>query len=177
MFDPSFASQTLFGFCVPKIARFCSSITCAPLIFLSGAKYHYACSNSVAVGVSPAAVLASFPGSPNAVLVKLLRRMTSGGRLEAWLTRHTYMPNTAVHRKCHASRRPPDVILRTSFTRPSTALGDRRPGNEATAVPLDSTLASFPGSLLRNQHWSCAGTYTCSRSGAEKPGNEASNKS
>ena len=32
----------------------------------------------------------------------------------------------------HASRRPPDVILRTSFTRPSTALGDRRPGNEAS---------------------------------------------
>ena len=37
----------------------------------------------------------------------------------------------AVHQKCHASRRPPDVILRRSFTRPSTALGDRRPGNEA----------------------------------------------
>ena len=35
--------------------------------------------------------LASFPGvlSPNAVegLVKLVRRMTSGGRLEAWLIR------------------------------------------------------------------------------------------
>ena len=31
----------------------------------------------------------------------------------------------------HASRRPPDVILRKSLTRPSTALGDRRPGNEA----------------------------------------------
>ena len=31
----------------------------------------------------------------------------------------------------HASRRPPDVILRMSFTRPSTTLGDRRPGNEA----------------------------------------------
>ena len=35
-------------------------------------------------------------------------------------------------RVSHASRRPPDVILRTSFTRPSTALGDRRPENEAT---------------------------------------------
>ena len=63
--------------------------------------------------------LASFPGllSPNAVegLVKLVRRMTSGGHLEAWLIAPC-MHNTAVHRKCHASRRPPDVILRTSFT-------------------------------------------------------------
>ena len=31
----------------------------------------------------------------------------------------------------HTSRCPPDVILRRSFTRPSTTLGDRRPGNEA----------------------------------------------
>ena len=54
-------------------------------------------------------------------LVKLLRRMTSGGRLEAWLMRHA-CTNTAVHWKCHASRRPPDIILRRSFTRPSTAL-------------------------------------------------------
>ena len=71
--------------------------------------------------------------SPNAVegLVKLVRRMTSGGRLEAWLIAPC-MHNTAVHWKCHASRCPPDVILRTSFTRTSTALGDRRPGNEAT---------------------------------------------
>ena len=34
----------------------------------------------------------------------------------------------------HASRHPPDVILRTSFTGPSTTLGDRRPGNEATEM-------------------------------------------
>ena len=39
---------------------------------------------------------------------------------------------TAVHRKCHASRRPPDVILRRSFTKPSTALAvDLRARNEA----------------------------------------------
>ena len=38
----------------------------------------------------------------------------------------------------HASRRPPDVILRTSFTRPSTALGDRRPGNEASFCILQA---------------------------------------
>ena len=79
--------------------------------------------------------LVSFPGlqSPNAVegLVKLVRRMTWGGRLEAWLI-VPCMHNTAIHQKCHASRRPPRVILRRSFTRPSTALGDRRPGNEAT---------------------------------------------
>ena len=64
------------------------------------------------------------PSTPNVVegLVKLLRRMMSGGRLEAWLIAPC-MHNTAVHRKCHASRRPPDVILRRSFTRPSTALG------------------------------------------------------
>ena len=30
--------------------------------------------------------------------------------------------STAVHQKCHTSRRPPDVILRRSFTRPSTTL-------------------------------------------------------
>ena len=78
--------------------------------------------------------VASFPGllSPNTVegLVKLLRRMRSGGRLEAWLIA-PYMHNTAVHQKSHASRCPPDVILSRSFTRPSTVLGDRRPGNEA----------------------------------------------
>ena len=54
-------------------------------------------------------------------LVKLLRRMTSGGRLEAWLIAPC-IHNAAVHRKCHASRRPPDIILRRSFTRPSTTL-------------------------------------------------------
>ena len=74
--------------------------------------------------------LASFPrlspqlsfayGTINAVegLVKLLRIMTSGGRLEAWLI----VPCVHVHRKCHTSRHPPDVIIRRSFTRPSTAL-------------------------------------------------------
>ena len=30
--------------------------------------------------------------------------------------------STAVHQKCHTSKRPPDVILRRSFTRPSTTL-------------------------------------------------------
>ena len=30
--------------------------------------------------------------------------------------------STAVYWKCHASQRPPDIILRRSFTRPSTAL-------------------------------------------------------
>ena len=50
-------------------------------------------------------------------LVKLLRRMMSGGRLEAWLITSC----TAVYWKCYTSKRPPD-ILRMSFTRPSTAL-------------------------------------------------------
>ena len=54
-------------------------------------------------------------------LVKLLRRMMSGGCLEAWLSRQALHCST-VYRKCHASRRPPDVILRRSFTRASTAL-------------------------------------------------------
>ena len=54
-------------------------------------------------------------------LVKLLRRLTSGGRWEAWLTRRAYT-STAVYQKCHASQRPPDVSLRRSFTRPSTVL-------------------------------------------------------
>ena len=51
-------------------------------------------------------------------LVKFLRRMTSGGHLEACCA----CTSTAVHQKCHASRRPPDVNLRRSFTRPSTTL-------------------------------------------------------
>ena len=54
--------------------------------------------------------LASFPGllSPNAVegLVKLIRRMTSGGRLEAWLI--------APCMQFTGSATPPDVHL-TSF--------------------------------------------------------------
>ena len=41
-----------------------------------------------------------------------------GRRWEAWLTRGS----TAVHQKWHASQRLPDIILRRSFTRPSTAL-------------------------------------------------------
>ena len=84
---------------------------------------------------NPPPEVASFPGllSPNAVegLVKPVHRMTSGGRLEAWHFWWTAV--LCMHGAIsHASRRPPDVILRMSFTRPSTALGDRRPGNEAT---------------------------------------------
>ena len=77
--------------------------------------------------------LASFPrlspqlsfayGTINAVegLVKLLRIMTSGGRLEAWHFRWTAA--LCMHGAIsHAFRHPPDVIIRRSFTRPSTAL-------------------------------------------------------
>ena len=39
----------------------------------------------------------------------------------------------------HASGRPPDVILHTSFTRPSTALGDRRPGTRLTNPPFNGS--------------------------------------
>ena len=92
----------------------------------------------------PVTCVASFPGlqSPNAVegLVKLLHRLTSGGRLEAWLIAPCMHNCTAVHRKCHASRRPPDVILHRSFTRPSTVLGDRRPGNEAITCAVNAKL-------------------------------------
>ena len=89
-------------------------------------------------------VLASFPGlqSPNAVegLVKLLCRMTSGGRLEAWHFRWTAV--LCMHGTInHTSRRPPDVSLRTSFIRPSTALGDRRPGNKAKKVLYSEKLS------------------------------------
>ena len=72
------------------------------------------------------------PSTPNVLegLVKLVCRMTSGGRLEMWHFRWTAV--LCMHGAIsHASRHPPNVILRTSFTRPSTALGDRRPGNEA----------------------------------------------
>ena len=50
-------------------------------------------------------------------LVKLLRRMMSGERLEAWLTRHA-CTSTAVHQMCHASQCSADVILHRGFTRP-----------------------------------------------------------
>ena len=71
--------------------------------------------------------LASFPGlqSPNSVegLVKLLRRMTSS-QVDVWRRglSHRACISTAVYQKCHASRRPPDIILCRSFTSPSTAL-------------------------------------------------------
>ena len=78
-------------------------------------------------------MVASFPGllSPNAVegLVKLVRRMMSGGRLKAWHFRWTAV--------LHARRDKPCLQTSTwrhstyEFTRPSIALGDRRPGNEA----------------------------------------------
>ena len=42
--------------------------------------------------------------------------------------------STAVYWKCHASKCLPDVILCRSFTRPSTALGDWRPGNESNTL-------------------------------------------
>ena len=60
----------------------------------------------------------SFTRLSTVLAVILLRKMTSGGRLEAWLI----APSTAVYRKYHASRRPPDVILRRSFTTLSIAL-------------------------------------------------------
>ena len=102
------------------------------------------------------AFLASFPGlqSPNAVegLVKLVRRVTSGGRLEVWHFRWTAV--LCMHGAIsHASRRPPDIILRTSFTRPSTTLGDWRPGNEATAF-LASPGTNFDVDVGGWGHWS-----------------------
>ena len=93
------------------------------------------------------------PSTPNTVegLVKLLRRMTSGGCLEAWHFRWTAV--LCMHDVIsHASRRPPDVILRMSFTRPSTALGDRRPGNEVRNCTDCTPLASFPG-LPHDLEW------------------------
>ena len=82
---------------------------------------------TIAFKVEEEREVASFPGLLHLTLVKLLRRMTSGERLEAWLIAPC-MHNTAVHQKCHAFRHPPDVILRRSFT----SVRCRRPGNEAT---------------------------------------------
>ena len=65
-------------------------------------------------------------------LVKLLCRMMSGGCLEAWLSTLC----TAVHRKCHASRRPPNIILRRIFTRPFIALAVI----EGLGMRLDNTV-------------------------------------
>ena len=100
--------------------------------------------------------VASFPGllSPNAVegLVKLVRRMTSGGRLEAWLTR----------RACQftGSATPPDVHLTSFYVRvlpgrPSTALGDRRPGNEATFFGLSLWTEFKLANCACASGWSC----------------------
>ena len=44
----------------------------------------------------------------------------------------------------HTSRRPPDVILHRSFTRPSTALGDRKPGDKTNVLPGRVQVVSFP---------------------------------
>ena len=42
-------------------------------------------------------------------------------------------------------QRLPDVILRRSFTRPSTALGDWRPGNEATIRHVEQSRVEIEG--------------------------------
>ena len=54
-------------------------------------------------------------------LVKLLRKMTLGRRWEPLLIAWC-ISSTVVHRKCHASQGLPNVIVRRSFTRPSTTL-------------------------------------------------------
>ena len=74
--------------------------------------------------------------------VKLLCRMTSGGHLEAWHFQWTPVHGTINH----ASRRPPDVIIRRSFTRPSTALavieglGTRLHSIQVSCVPTSSSV-------------------------------------
>ena len=74
------------------------------------------------VGISTLVLRPSITTNVVEGLVKLLQRMTSGGCLEAWLIAPCTCTSTAVHRKCHASKHPPDIILRRSFTRPSTVL-------------------------------------------------------
>ena len=91
--------------------------------------------NTIFNGNVSKTLLASFPGllSPNTVegLVKLVRRMTSGGRLEAWHFRWTAV--LCMHgTTSHASRRPPDIILRV------------RPGNKAKRLPPQTTVSLIP---------------------------------
>ena len=74
------------------------------------------------VGVSNLIPRPSITANAVEGLVKLLCRMMSGGCLEAWLIAPCTCTSTAVHRKCHASKHPPDAILHRSFTRSSTAL-------------------------------------------------------
>ena len=70
--------------------------------------------------------LASFPGLQS----QLTRWKAWWNSYEEWCQvdvwrrglPHRACTITAVHRKCHASKRPPDVILHRSFTRPSTTL-------------------------------------------------------
>ena len=62
-------------------------------------------------------LLASFPVSHS-----LFSSYVEWRQVDVWrrgLSRSAYT-STAVHQKCHASKRPPDVILCRSFTRPST---------------------------------------------------------
>ena len=81
-------------------------------------------------------------------LVKLLRRMTSGGRLEAWHFRWTAV--LCMHGAIsHASRRPPDVILCRSFTRPSTALAVI----EGLGTRLGDGLAYTTNNTLKVHMW------------------------
>ena len=103
--------------------------------------WHYAFSQGQVTCITLAAwiSLVPRPSTPNAVegLVKLLCRMMSGGRLEAWHFWWTAM--LCMHGAIsHTSRCPPDIILRRSLTRPSTALGDRRPGNDAKHESLSA---------------------------------------
>ena len=55
------------------------------------------------------------------------------------------------------SRRPPDIILCRSFTRPSTVLGDKRPGNEASENPLTVFVSCDKHSFING---SVHGLYT-----------------
>ena len=71
--------------------------------------------------------------------------MTSGGRLEAWLITSC----TAVYQKCHTSKRPPDVILRMSFTRPSTVLAVI----EGLGTRLADVLAYTTNNTLKVHMW------------------------
>ena len=70
--------------------------------------------------------------------------MTSGGHLEAWHFQWTAV--LCMHGAIsHASRRPPDVILRRSFTRPSTVLGVEGLGTrlQSFSIKLEHLLSTW----------------------------------
>ena len=95
------------------------------------------------------------PSTPNAV-EGLVNSYVEWRQVDVWSHGTSGKLHACTHGAIsHGSRRPPDVILRRSFTRPSTTLAViKRPGNKTMTF---SIMSSTP---LLHRIWSSVGTCT-----------------